>query len=435
MGADSTFWQFAILAVCLVLAAAASLAETALTSLGKIRVRHLAEEGSQPARLLVRMLNDPGHFLSTILVVNNVAVIVASTVATLLTVELAHFSHAEAATTAVLSLVILVFCEITPKTIALRNPERFALRIARPLTATAWLLGWLIHVLSAIPPLLVRLFGGKPGPRSPFVTEEEIRMIVGTAEEEGIIQAQEEQMIHSIFEFGETPAREIMVPRVDMTTVAVDAPISDVIDLMLQVGHSRIPVYEETVDNIVGIVFDRDLFKYFREQEVDVPLKDAVRPAYFVPESKKVDELLHELQKKRVQMAIVVDEYGGTAGLVTIEDILEEIVGEIQDEFDAEEESIQLVNEHEAIFNALVSVDDVNRLLDLQLDAQDVDTLGGYVYAHLGKMPVSGDEFDVEDVNFNVVATDGRRIRKVRVTKRQEESESEQKEQAANNGQ
>ncbi len=261
-------------------------------------------------------------------------------------------------------------------------------------------------------------------------------MIVGTAEEEGIIQAQEEQMIHSIFEFGETPAREIMVPRVDMTTVAVDAPIADVIDLMLQVGHSRIPVYEETVDNIVGIVFDRDLFKYFREQEVDVPLKDAVRPAYFVPESKKVDELLHELQKKRVQMAIVVDEYGGTAGLVTIEDILEEIVGEIQDEFDAEEESIEVVNENEAIFNALVSVDDVNRLLTLALDAQDVDTLGGYVYAHLGKMPVSGDEFEVENVSFSVVATDGRRIRKVRVTKHAlDEWENGQKEQAANNDQ
>ncbi|HEX6511500.1 MAG TPA: hemolysin family protein, partial [Chloroflexota bacterium] len=253
--------------------------------------------------------------------------------------------------------------------------------------------------------------------KSPFATEEEIRFLVTTAEEEGVIEESEEQMIHSIFEFGETTAREIMVPRVDMKAVEVDEPITDVVDLMLQVGHSRIPVYEENIDNIVGTVFDRDLFKYLRERESDVPLKDALRPAYFVPESKKVDELLKEMQKNRVQMAIVVDEYGGTAGLVTVEDILEEIVGEIQDEFDVEEDPIQEVSDNEAVFNALVNMDVVNRWLDMDLDADDVDTLGGYVYSHLGKMPVSGDEFEVENVSFCVVSTVGRRIKKVRVVK------------------
>ncbi|MDE3075965.1 MAG: DUF21 domain-containing protein, partial [Chloroflexota bacterium] len=243
MEPDSTWWQIALLLLCLLLAALASLAETALTSLGKIRIRHLAEEGSRSAQLLQAMLDDPGHFLSTILVVNNVAIIVASTLATILTIKLARFSQAEAVTTAVLSLVILIFCEITPKTIAIRNAEVIALRLAGPIRATSWLLAWLVHFLSAVPPLLVRLFGGAPGPRSPFVTEEEIRMLVGTAEAEGVIEEQEEQMIHSIFEFGETPAREIMVPRVDMTTVEVNTPIAEVVDMMLQAGHSRIPVY------------------------------------------------------------------------------------------------------------------------------------------------------------------------------------------------
>jgi putative hemolysin len=364
------------------------------------------------------MLANPGDFLSTILVINNVAVIVASTLSTLLTVKLlASLQYAEALTTAGLSLFILVFCEITPKTIAIRNAERWALRLAGPVRTTSWALGWLVRVLSAIPPLFVRLFGGEPGPKSPFVTEEEIRMLVGTAEEEGIIEESEEQMIHSIFEFGDTTAREIMVPRVDMKAVAMDTAITEVIDLMLQVSHSRIPVYEANVDNVVGTVFDRDLFKYLRVRETDIPLKEALRAAYFVPESKKVDDLLREFQKSRVQMAIVVDEYGGTAGLVTIEDILEEIVGEIQDEFDAEEDPIQPVSDNEAVFNALVNMDDVNHWLDMELEAEDVDTLGGYVYSHLGKMPVSGDNFDVENVSFSVVSTVGRRIKKVRVIK------------------
>ena len=182
-------------------------------------------------------------------------------------------------------------------------------------------------------------------------------------------------------------------------------------------GHSRIPVFEENVANVVGTVFDRDLFKYLREREGDVPLKEAVRPAYYVPESKKVDELLRELQQSRVQMAIVVDEYGGTAGLVTIEDILEEIVGEIQDEFDAEDDPIEQISENEALFNALVNIDDVSEWLDMKLEADDVDTLGGYVYSQLGKMPVSGDAFDIDNVSFSVVSTVGRRIKKVRVVK------------------
>jgi CBS domain containing-hemolysin-like protein len=409
LDADSTWWQFLVLGICLFLAAFASAAETALTSLGKLRIRHLADEGNRSAQQLRDMLANPGDFLSTILVVNNVAVIVASTLTTLLTVKLwRDFGSAEAITTAALSVFIMVFCEITPKTLAIRNAEAWALKLAGPVRGTSWLLGWLVRVLSAIPPLLMRLLGGHPGPKSPFATEEEIRFLVTTAEEEGVIEESEEQMIHSIFEFGDTTAREIMVPRVDM---------KEVIDLSLQVGHSRIPVYEENIDNIVGTVFDRDLFKYFRERETDVPLKEALRPAYFVPESKKVDELLRELQTKRVQMAIVVDEYGGTAGLVTIEDILEEIVGEIQDEFDSEEDPIQQVSENEAVFNALVNMDDVNEWLDMKLEAEDVDTLGGYVYSHLGKMPISGDEFDVENVSFSVVSTVGRRIKKVRVVK------------------
>jgi CBS domain containing-hemolysin-like protein len=272
-------------------------------------------------------------------------------------------------------------------------------------------------MLAAIPPQIVRLFGGGESTKSPFVTEEEIRMLVGTAEEEGVIEEEEEQMIHSIFEFGDRTAREIMIPRVDIKAAESDTPMMEVIDIMLRVGHSRIPVFEETIDNIVGTVFDRDLFKYVREGETDVPLSEALRPAYPVPESKKLDELLREMQQGRQQMAIVVDEYGGTAGLVTVEDIVEEIVGEIQDESDAEEDQIETISDRETVFNALVNLDDVNRAMDLELESEDADTLGGFVYAHLGKIPSSGDQFQVGEVSFSVVSTVGRRIQKVRVTK------------------
>ncbi|MBV9121234.1 MAG: HlyC/CorC family transporter, partial [Chloroflexi bacterium] len=418
---SSLWWQFVILGICLILAVFASAAETALTSLGKIRIRHLAEEGNRAAQQLQTMLSNPGDFLSTILVINNVAVIVASTLTANLTLALWKFGSAEAITTAALSIFILIFCEITPKTIAIRNAERWALRLAGPVRALTWILGWLVRILASIPPLLVRAVGVPGAPKSPFVTEEEIRMLVGTAEEEGVIEEDEEQMIHSIFEFGDTTAREIMVPRVDIKAVQSSAPIKEVIDLMLRVGHSRIPVYDESVDNVIGIVFDRDLFKYVRENEDNVPLMETLRPAYFVPESKKADELLRELQKQRVQMAIVVDEYGGTAGLVTVEDILEEIVGEIQDEFDAEEDAIEPVSENEVVFNALVNLDDVNRVLDIELQSDDVDTLGGYVYSQLGKMPNSGDSFEVDNVSFSVVSTVGRRIKKVRVIKQPQE--------------
>jgi CBS domain containing-hemolysin-like protein len=414
---DSTWWQFVILGVCLILAGFASAAETALTSLGRIRIRHLAEEGNRSALQLQQMLSNPGDFLSTILVVNNVAVIVASTLTTDLTIQLWHISSAEAISTAALSMFVLIFCEITPKTIAIRNSERWALRLAGPVRGLTWLLGWLVRLLAAIPPQIVRLFGGGNLQKSPFVTEEEIRMLVGTAEEEGVIEEEEEQMIHSIFEFGDRTAREIMVPRVDIKAADKDTAMTEVIDLMLKVGHSRIPVFEETIDNIIGTVFDRDLFKYIREGEKDVPLTEAVRPAYPVPESKKLDELLREMQHERQQMAIVVDEYGGTAGLVTVEDIVEEIVGEIQDEFVGEEEQIEPISDVETVFNALVNLDDVNRTMDLELESEDADTLGGFVYAHLGKIPSSGDHFEVENVDFSVVSTVGRRIKKVRVTK------------------
>jgi CBS domain containing-hemolysin-like protein len=229
-------------------------------------------------------------------------------------------------------------------------------------------------------------------------------------------------MIYSIFEFGDTLVREVMVPRIDVVAVEVNSRLSDALAVIIQAGHSRIPVYEETIDNIVGMLYAKDLLRYWCQPGEDNPdalkLRDILRDVFYVPETKKVDELLQELQQRKVHIAVVVDEYGGTAGLVTIEDILEEIVGEIQDEYDTDEEaSVEVITPDEVIFNGRVAVDDVNQTLNVELPTDSGDTLGGLIYSSLGRVPVAGDKARIRDVELSVLAVAGRRIKKVKATR------------------
>jgi putative hemolysin len=240
---------------------------------------------------------------------------------------------------------------------------------------------------------------------------------VDVAEEEGVLEEEEGEMIRSIFEFGDTVAREIMVPRIDMQAADVSMSLSEIVDLAVEEGHSRVPVYEGTADRVLGIFYVKDSLRFLRQGRMDVDVREIIRPAYFVPETKKVDELLREMQKRRVHVAVVVDEYGGTAGLVTIEDILEEIVGEIQDEFDTEEAMVEHVNENESIVDAMMTLSDINDALSLALDEEDVDTLGGYVYARLGRVPEPGDEVHEPYVSLVVEEVEGNRITRVRVVR------------------
>jgi len=223
-------------------------------------------------------------------------------------------------------------------------------------------------------------------------------------------------MIQSIFDFSDTLVREVMVPRIDVAGVTLETPMLQALEVILKAGHSRIPVYRDSIDNIQGILYAKDLLKYLRDGRTDTPLARIVRPAYFIPESKKVDELLQELQQRRVHMAVVVDEYGGTAGLVTIEDLLEEIVGEIQDEYDSEEPTFEAVNSHEYLFDARVPIDEVNKLLDVELPSEGGDTLGGFIYSQLGKVPAPGDRIEFANVAIEVLSVAGRRIKQVRAT-------------------
>src|SRR6266568_4157936 len=373
---DAQAWlQFAILIISLVLTAVASATETALTSVSRIKLRNLAGEGDKKALEIERLLAQPNTFLSTILVVNSVAVIVASSMATVLALRISS-TLGELISSIVTSLVVLIFCEITPKTAALQNPMRVARAMVKPVQGAAWLLRPVVWSLGVITTFLVRLMGGQVKHRGPFVTEEELRLMVTVGEEEGVLEEEETEMIHSIFEFADTTVREVMIPRIDMVTLESDATVDEAVDLALQGGFSRIPVYEETIDNIIGVLYTKDMLKQLREGHNALAIRDLVRPAYFVPETKKLDDLLREIRQKRVHMVIVVDEY---------------------------------------VFDAKISIDEFNDVMGTELDDEDYETLGGLMYALLDKIPNVNDTITFEGLTFTVLTTRGRRITKVRV--------------------
>ncbi len=422
---DSEAWlQLFILIISLVFCGVASAAETALTSISRIKLKNLVEEGDAQATKIERLLAEPNKFLSTILVVNSVAVVVASGMATVLALRFSA-SLGELISSVIISLVVLIFCEITPKTAAVQSPLRWARALVGPVRFAAWLLYPVVWTLGTVTSNLVRMMGGQVKHRGPFVTEEELRLLVTVGEEEGVLEEEETEMIHSIFEFADTTVREVMIPRIDMVTLDSTATVTEAVDLALQGGFSRIPVYEESVgiDEIIGVLYTKDMLKQLREGHHSFPIRDLVRPAYFVPETKKLDDLLREIRQNRVHMVIVVDEYGAVAGLVTIEDLVEEIVGDIKDEYDHEENLYEKVSENEYIFDAKINIYDFNAIMEMHLEDTDYETLGGFMYAQLDKIPNAGDTITFEGLTLTVLATRGRRITKIRVIRNQSAAE------------
>jgi putative hemolysin len=411
-----TWIAVAFMAVSLVLLALASGAEAALTSINRRRLQHLKEENASHARIIDAILEEPETFLATILIVNTAATVTAAACATVVAIRFFP-DWGSLAAIAALTIVGLMFGQIAPRIVAIGRPEQTALALGGFITVASSILKPFVDLLTALTRGVLAAFGRKNLPRSPFLTEEELSLLLNVGEEEGLIEDEEREMIHSIFEFGDTFVREVMVHRVDIAAVEAETPISGVIDVVLAEGHSRIPVYEDNIDNVIGVVYAKDLLRYSRDDAHRLTAREVARTPYFVPESKKVDELLHELQAKKVHMAIVVDEYGGTAGLVTIEDILEEIVGEIQDEYDSEPPLIEKLGEDEFVFDARASVDDVNELLLLDWHANDYDTVGGFVLEQLGKIPDEGDQAVLTNAVITVVSTDGPRLKKVKITR------------------
>lgn len=404
-----------LLVASLLLAAFAAGAETALTSVSRIRMRTLADEGDRRAARVVHLHNDPNAYLSTILSVNTVAVILASTASTLLVAQTWQ-NIPEAVGTAILSVVVLIFCEITPKSVALRFNERAALHLSGPVQALTTALRPLVGGLTLGATVLLRVTTRGRAVRGPFVTEDELKLMLVMGEREGVVEQEERQMIDGILEMTDKAVREVMVPRVDVIGIDSDRTAGDLISLIIEYGHSRIPVYERTMDNVVGVIYAKDLLRHGVRSDDTRPLHALAREPYFTPESKHLGELLHEMQERKIHMCIVVDEHGGTAGIVTFEDLIEEIVGPIRDEYDiSEKEEVQFVSDREVLMSARFPVDDVRELLHLNLGETEADSIGGFVYERLGEIPKAGATITIGEATLTVESVRRQSIQSVRI--------------------
>jgi len=405
-----------LLFVLILCSAFFSASETALFAANRVVLRQRRAQGDRRAATANALLSQASELLTTLLAGNTLSNVGVSVVATSIAFSLMGRGGEWAAFLAT-ALVLLIIAEIAPKTLAARYADRLVLIVAGPISALMRIFTPLIRVLSLVATALVRPFGGHITPRAPLVTQEQLRFLVQVGEEEGVIEQEEREMIHSVFEFGDTVVREVMRPRVDISAVPADATLNRALALMTERGHSRLPVYEGTIDHVLGVVYIRDLIPALRHGRLDQPVSELKRPPFFVPESKKVDELFKEMQQRKVSVAIVLDEYGGTAGLVTVEDLLEEIVGEIQDEYDLEEKPIQLVGDRTAVVNARVHLDEVNELLGVRLPQDEVDTVAGLVYSLFGRVPAPGETFALPGIELRVEKTLGQRITRVRITR------------------
>jgi putative hemolysin len=414
-------------------------AEIALVSIRRSRVEQLVDEGNAGARRVRRLLEEPGRFLAVSQLGLTVIGFFASAYAA---VNLADALRrilvgigvepggaqglSLVIVTVVLALFTIIFAELVPKTLALANTERVAIALSLPVEFLARALGPLIRVLTGVTAAITKLFGANVSNEAQ-ITAEELRLIVERGGEQGVLEAEEEQMINSIIELGERRLHEVMVPRIAIVALPAAATLEEAIDKVVDEGHSRIPVYEETIDEVVGILYAKDLLPFLKSGSGPRPaIRALLRPPVFVPESMTIDDLLHEFQRRKVHIAIVLDEYGGTAGLLTIEDLLEEIVGEIQDEYDTEEPMVVRLSDDEARVDGRADVDDLAELFDLNLELEDddeYDTVGGLVYHRIGGVPSPGDQIDVNGLTLTVETTDGRRVGKVLVVRRRAEDE------------
>jgi len=408
-------WLLVAVGVFIALSGFLAMAETGLTRTNRVRVMALAEQHIRGAGLLQRLIEHPERTINPVLFMLLLCNLVA---ATLVGVVAGHLfgGLGVAVATAFEVVVIFVFAEAAPKTWAVQHPEKAALWSAPIVAALVRIppLRWLTQALIAISNFFTPGKGIKQGP---YVSEQELLAMADAAAQDDVIEREERILIHSIIDFGDTVVREVMVPRPDMVVVESTAKISDVVEIAIQAGISRIPVYGQGIDDILGVVFIKDLLKAVRDGNTDDPVSAIMREAHFVPETKRVSELMREMQAEKFHMAIVVDEYGGTSGLVTLEDLIEELVGEIEDEYDVQEPVVERLPNGDVRVTARMAIDEVNELVGADLPEGDWDTLGGLVYSLLGHVPTEGEAVDCDGCRLVAERVQGRRILRVRISK------------------
>ncbi len=422
---DSTGIQLVIVLILLMLSAFFSSAETALTTVNKVRVRTLAENGDKRAAMVASVIENPGKMLSTILIGNNIVNLSASSLMTTLALRV-FGSAAVGIATGVLTLLILVFGEITPKTMSTMYAEQISFAYAGAIHVLMVILTPVIFIVNKLSRGVLFVLRVDPNKKQDPMTEDELRTIVEVSHEEGVIESEEKKMINNVFDFGDAVAKDVMVPRIDMTMVDVNASFSELMTLFQEERFTRIPVYEENTDNVIGIVNMKDFILFDHDKEKNFSVRDYLREPLYTYEYKKTAELMLEMRKTFNNIAIVLDEYGATAGLITLEDMLEEIVGEIRDEYDQDEEDdVKKIAADEYLVNGSTKLDDLNDRLGLSLKSEDYDSIGGLVIGRLDHLPEEGEEVNYENLHLKVEKMDKNRIEKVRIQIRETEETAE----------
>jgi len=413
MDPDGT-WQIIALVILLGFSAFFSASETGLMTLSKIRLRHMVESEVKGANRVNNLLKNPSKLLGGILVGNNIANIGASALATSLAIKYWGDTGVGIAT-AVMTILVLIFGEITPKSIAAQNSEKIALKVAKPLHLITFILNPIVVVLIYITNGFVKALGGDVNKQKPFITEEELKTMVSVSHEEGVLEGEEKQMIYNVFEFGDSQAKDVMTPRTDMIVANIDSTYEELIKIFKQEQFSRIPIYQETIDNIIGVLYLKDLI-FFESEIEEFTIEKHMRIPYFTYEFKSTVDLFADMRLKRVPIAILLDEYGGTAGLVTIEDLVEEIVGDIDDEYDDDTDQIEVIKEDEFIVAGNTRINMVNEMIGLNIESEDFDTIGGFVTGIHGRLPKTGETIIYNDTKFIIQNTSKNRIVKLKIT-------------------
>lgn len=432
--------RIVILCILLVLSAFFSSAETCLTTVNKMRMQSLADEKVKNAGLVLKLIENPTKLLSAILIGNNIVNLSASSLTTTFAIELAHklgFSNVVSAftgiATGVLTVLVLIFGEILPKSLATASSEKLALLYAKPIYMITTVLTPVSFIMNQLSSGILRLFHINPDAQ-PTITENELRTIVDVSHKEGVIESEERQMITNVVDFGDSLAKDVMVPKMDVTFANVTLTYNELVTLYDEFKFTRMPVYSESRDNVVGIVNLKDLF-FYQGSKKDFSLTEVMREPYFTYEYKKISELFFEMKKQSIPMAIVLDEYGSTSGILTLEDLIEEIVGEIRDEYDAnEEDEITKVDDETYILLGVAKLDDVDEQLGITLESEDYDSIAGHIINLLDHFPEAGESVSDEFATYTVLEAEKNRIDKVKLHLHpavQDEDEDEEKKEMA----
>lgn len=417
MDADSTGGSTRLIVSIVVLIAISgffSMAETALTSVSRLKIRSMLDGHVKGAETLARLKDNPNKFLTAILIGNNFVNILASTLATVYASTFTN-NNATMIATGVMTFLILTFGEITPKTLASQNAEKIALVMAGPISFIQTILTPVIFLLNFVTGILLKLMGVDAQASAQLITEAEFKTMVDVGHEEGVLEHDERRMINNVVDFGDYEAKAVMTPRTKIVGAEVGATYEEITEIFKEERFSRLPIYEETIDDIIGILYLKDIL--FLDKEEDFDLKSLLREAYFTYESKSTVELFAIMRNNRYPMTVVLDEYGGTSGIITVEDLVEEIVGEIIDEYD-ESGDIEHIKDHEYIVEGSTRIDEVNEMIGTNLSSENFDSIGGYVIELLGRFPEQGEAIDTEDILFYIEEVERNRIEKIRITKK-----------------